>query len=119
VPPRNWEVRVHDILDAIEKIGKYTSGMTIDQFTVDDKTMDAVLMNFSIIGEAANAIPDDIQVANPVIPWSEIIGMRNIVIHGYFRVSVSVVWTSLKEDLPNLVPLLKALLPNPTGVPRS
>lgn len=98
------------MLDAIRKIEKFTLGMTEQQLVTDEKTLDAVLMNFSIIGEAANAIPDAIQHSNPSIPWAEIIGMRNIVIHGYFKVSVSVVWTSLKNDLPNLVPHLKALV---------
>lgn len=112
MPPRNWVVRVQDILEAINKIGKYTSSMTEEQFYADDRTIDAVIRNFSVIGEAANAIPDDVQKANPAIPWSEIIGMRNIVIHGYHKVSASVVWTSLKSDLPTLEPLLKDLLAN-------
>lgn len=109
MPPRNWIIRVHDILDAIEKIDRYMSGMTAEQFYADDRTIDAVIRNFSIIGEAANAIPGDVQKANPTIPWSEIIGMRNIVVHGYHKVSLSVVWTSAKNDLPVLVPLLKVL----------
>lgn len=115
MPPRNWAIRVQDILDAIQKIDKYTSGMTEEKFYADEKTIDAVIRNFSVIGEAANAIPDDIQDGNPAIPWSGIIGLRNIVIHGYYKVSISVVWTSLKDDLPGLVPLLKALIPDPNA----
>lgn len=110
MPPRNWVIRVQDILDAIGKIHKYTSGMTEDQFAADDKTIDAVIRNFSIIGEAANMIPEDIQNKSTAIPWSEMIGMRNVVVHGYHKVSVSVVWTSIKNDLPSIEPSLKTLL---------
>ena len=117
MPLRNWDMRVNDILDAIEKISKYTSGMTEAQFYADEKTVDAVIRNFSIIGEAANAVPAEIQSSHPGVPWSELIGMRNIVIHGYFKVSVSIVWTSLKSDLPSLVPLLNGLLSSQSSKP--
>jgi uncharacterized protein with HEPN domain len=111
VPPRNWIVRIQDILDAIKKIEKYTSGMTQEQFSADEKTIDAVIRNFTIIGEAANGVPEEVQNANPIVPWADIIGLRNIVVHGYHKVSVPVIWTSLKEDLPGLVPVLSTLLP--------
>lgn len=109
--PKDWTIRVHDILQAIDKIQRYTANMSELQFSADEKTVDAVVRNFAIIGEAANQIPEAVQKANPNLPWSEMIGMRHIVVHGYHKVSISTVWSTLKDDLPGVVPLIRSLLP--------
>jgi hypothetical protein len=70
VPHERWEDRVHDILTAIEKIQRYTAGFSFEAFANDEKTVDAVVRNLTIIGEAAQHIPTDIQARIPAIPWT-------------------------------------------------
>jgi hypothetical protein len=69
VPPRDWKQRIADILEAIERIQRYTRGMDLDSFSADDRTVDAVVRNITVIGEAARSVPDDVRRAHPEIPW--------------------------------------------------
>ena len=71
-PERNWRMRVDDILTCIRKIKSYTSNMTFEQFDADDKTKDAVIRNFEIIGEAASHIPLEIQDKYPHLDWLDL-----------------------------------------------
>jgi uncharacterized protein with HEPN domain len=103
-------MRVEDMLDAIAKIMSYTDGMTLTEFERDGKTIDAVTRNLGVIGEAARHIPDDVKQHEPQIPWKEISGMRNFVIHQYADVSLVTVWNTVQRNLPPLVPSLQALL---------
>lgn len=117
MPPRGVAERVRDILGAVERIQTYTGALTYEQFCADQKTVEAVQLNFIIIGEAARSIPDDVTAEHPDIPWKEMRGLRNIVVHGYFGVSVSVLWQTVSTDLPSIVGPLEALLaefPGPT-----
>src|SRR3990172_10787272 len=102
VPPRNPFHALEDILEAIGKIRTYTSGMTVEIFTADNKTIDAVIRNLEVIGEAAASVPADFQVEHPEIPWEDMRAMRNVLIHEYFGVSVPIVWDTVKRDLPPL-----------------
>jgi uncharacterized protein with HEPN domain len=72
--------------------------------------VDAVLRNFSIIGEAARFIPDAVKTDNPQVPWEQITGMRNIIIHEYFGVSLEILWHSIQNELPDLEEQLKMIL---------
>ena len=110
MPLRDWSFRITDILDAIAVVRKYTSGMTLEDFVADRKTVDAVIRNFIIIGETANHITEEVCQANPAIPWSDMRSMRNFVVHEYFGVSDKILWDTIQVDLPPLVPLLKILL---------
>lgn len=110
MPARNWRMRVDDILDAIANVERYTSGMSFEQFSADDKTAGAVLWSFVIIGEAANRVPDEVQARYPAIPWARMRGMRNVLIHDYPRVNLAIVWATARNDLPPLTPLLRDLL---------
>ena len=76
--------------------------MDHDRFIHDDKTIDAAIRNLEIIGEAAKNIPEDIKSKYPEIPWKAIAGMRDKLIHSYFGVSLSIVWETIKNDLPTL-----------------
>ena len=109
-PERGWKLRISDILDAITAIQEYTAGMDLKRFTVDRKTVDAVVRNFTIIGEAATRIPEQVIAENPEIPWRDMSDMRNIVVHKYFGVSNKILWETIQSDLPPLVPLLQKLL---------
>lgn len=110
MPPRDWRLRVEDILDAIAKIQRYAGGMTFEAFCVDQKTVDAVLRNIEIVGEAARYLPAEVEARHPRIPWGKLRAMRNVVIHGYADVSLTIVWDTIRQDLPPLVPALRQVL---------
>lgn len=110
VPPRNWKMRITDILECIAKIRRFTKGYSFDDFQGDDKTIDSVLRNLEIIGEAARHVPAEIRARYPELPWAEMLTMRNIVIHEYHGVNLKIIWQTVKEDLPALVSPLKRIL---------
>lgn len=110
MPPRDWNFRVQDILDAIAAVQNYTAGMTLEAFIQDRRTVDAVVRNFIVIGEAVVHIPDEICARNPAIPWADMRAMRNFVVHEYFGISERVLWDTIQEDLPGIVEPLRRLL---------
>lgn len=110
MPSRLWRFRLHDILEAIDRIQSYTRGLTYDQFQLDRKTVDAVERNFILIGEAARHVPDEVTGRYPAVPWRNMRDMRNVVVHGYWGVDLERVWDAIQQDLPPLVPLLRQVL---------
>ncbi len=110
MPPRDWKIRIRDILDCIDRIDRYTRGYSLEDFRGDDKTIDSVLRNLEIIGEAARFIPTEIQMKYPQVAWREMQAMRNIVIHEYHGVNIEIIWQTVQENLPPLVPALKQIL---------
>ena len=107
---RNWRLFINDILECIEKIEKYISNISYDDFVKDNKTKDAVVRNLEIIGEAANQIPLNIRKRYKDIPWVQIIGLRHRLIHGYFVVDYDIVWNIIKKELPDLKIKIKEIL---------
>jgi uncharacterized protein with HEPN domain len=101
---------LHDILDAIEKIEQFTAGMTYEQFAGDDKTGFAVVRALEIIGEAAKQVPEGIRTRHPAIPWREMAGTRDKLIHAYFGVNAKVVWKTVQQDLPSVKPLIAQMV---------
>ena len=99
---RDYRLFLQDILESIERIEEYTEGYDFETFTKERKTIDAVLRNLEIIGEAAKHIPENIRMQHPEIPWKRVIGLRNVVIHHYFGVDLSIVWVIIKKQLPEL-----------------
>ncbi len=99
---RHWKFRIQDMLDAAGKIDRYTEGMTFEDFVKDDKTIDAVVRQLTIIGEAASHVPEDISSTAPAIPWPEMRGMRNVVVHEYFGVNTRIVWETVTKNVPDL-----------------
>jgi len=93
--------KLQDILDAIEAIETY-SVPSYDELLADVKTQDAILYNLIVIGEAANQISNEFQEQNSAIPWSSMIGTRNIIVHGYDQVKLQIVWEILQRDLESL-----------------
>ena len=91
-----------DILDALEKINNFTVGLDFERFAKDDKTTFAVIRALEIIGEAARKIPKSIRSRYPNVPWQDMAGMRDKLIHDYFGVDLRVVWKTLQIDLPPL-----------------
>jgi uncharacterized protein with HEPN domain len=109
-PRDGWKVRIDDILGAIARIESYTRGTTRDLFEANTMAADAVAHNVMIIGEAVGHIPIAIRDRYPEVPWAEMRAMRNIIAHQYRDVSVAILWQTLTENLPALVPLLRAIL---------
>lgn len=103
---RNHKIYLKDILTAMEGIEEFVEGMDFEKFKEDDKTASAVIRKFEIIGEAAKHIPDEIVQNYSQIPWKEMAGMRDRLIHFYFGVDYKLVWRTIKERLPELIPLL-------------
>lgn len=106
----DWRVRIDDILEAAEKIARYTAGLTFETFVADERTVDAVARNFTIIGEAARHVPETVTRRYPAIPWAFMRGMRNMVVHAYRQLDLGIVWDTSQNDLPPLVNQLRELL---------
>lgn len=96
---RDPRLYLDDILEAITQIREYTSTLDYDSFSQDRKTQDAVARNLEIIGEAAGRLPESIKMNATGIEWRKIVGMRNIIAHEYFGISLPVVWDVVKNKL--------------------
>jgi len=100
---REYKLYLLDIENAIGKIQEYVKDLDFDAFKADSKTFDSVLYNIQVIGEAANKMPGEIREKHTAIDWRGIIGMRNVIVHGYFAVEPDTVWKTVRESLPILL----------------
>jgi len=100
---------VEDIAVAIEKINQYIIGMTIDTFKEDSKTADAVVRNLEIIGEAVSKLPTAYKEAHKNIPWRQIAGLRNRIVHDYFGIDLEMIWYIVTSDLPEFKEIIQKL----------
>lgn len=107
---RDVRLFVAGMLEGIARIERYTAGLDLEGFAADERTVDAVVRNLEIIGEAARQIPEAIRERYPDIPWRRVIGFRNIVVHEYFAVDVGIIWTIVRENLPALKTKLRQML---------
>ncbi|WP_027340823.1 HepT-like ribonuclease domain-containing protein [Halonatronum saccharophilum] len=99
-----------DIINAMDKIFKYTKGMGKEEFKRDEMVIDAVLRNIEIIGEAANKVSDQIRHDYDDLPWRKMIGLRNIVIYEYFGVDLGIIWEVITVNLPATKPKIEKVL---------
>src|SRR3982751_4457452 len=102
MPKRDTDLLIGDMLECCFLIFEYTKGMLYSDFVADRKTIDAVIRNFEVLGEAAKRIPEDLQLANPQIDWRRIGDFRNVLIHEYFGINYAIVWKIIEEYLPNV-----------------
>jgi len=100
---RQPELLIGDIIRSAKKILSYTEGLSYDEFIRDDKTVDAVIRNFEIIGEAANRLPEEFKDKNPQIDWHRIKGFRNRIVHDYMGIDYTIVWEIRNTFLPVLL----------------
>jgi len=107
---REWKLFIEDILESIELIKNYIKNMGFNDFKRDRKTIDAVVRNFEIIGEASKFIPDDMRKKYENVDWKGIVGLRNRIAHEYFDISLSIVWHIVTEELPILEEQMKEIL---------
>lgn len=101
---------IEDIISAMDKSLDFVKNMSYEEFTRDDKTVFAVVRALEIVGEAVKNIPGVIRKKYPEIPWKDMAGMRNKVIHEYFGVKLNIVWRTVKEEIPPLKPLFEKIL---------
>jgi uncharacterized protein with HEPN domain len=108
---RRDEAYLLDILLAARRAIKYVEGLNWEEFEANELVQDAVMRPLEIIGEAAGHISDEFRTRHPVIPWHNIIGIRNRLIHEYFRIDRKIVWDTIKNDLPDLIRMLEPIVP--------
>lgn len=106
---RKDRVRLQDILEAIEKIERYVDRGR-PAFDSDEMLQVWVVYHLQILGEAASKLSPEIRAQYPDVPWTQIVGMRNILVHDYFGIDLQVVWSVIERDLPQLKPQIMAIL---------
>ena len=100
---RDTRLLIEDMLESAQKIKRYTDTMDYEAFLIDDKTVDAVVRNFEIIGEAANRLGQDFRDLHPGFEWNRIRGFRNRIVHVYFGIDYRIVWTIIETYLDDLI----------------
>jgi len=100
-----------DMLVAARKAREFVDGLSFEEFEASDLHQNAVVRALEVVGEAARRVSDETRNAHPSIPWRPIIGMRNRLMHEYFRVDLEEVWRTVTTDIPQLVELLSPLVP--------
>jgi uncharacterized protein with HEPN domain len=104
-------LRLRDMLDRAERILHYAEGRTENELLTDSLLQDAVLHCFLILGEAASQVSQPMKDRLPHLPWHEMVGIRNHIVHGYTRISFAIIWKTIQEDIPPLVDALLEFLP--------
>ncbi len=107
---KKYEPYLKDIYNSINSIENFVKGMSYEQFKKDDKTSSAVIRKLEIIGEAAKYISDDIRQLYSQIPWKEMAGMRDKLIHAYSEVDFKLVWMTVKQRICEIKPIIKQML---------
>jgi len=106
VPRRDASLRLQDIVDAIDRILEYTRSHSLESFNADTRTVDAVVRNLEVVGEAARHLDAETAAQLPEVPWRELQAIRNVLIHEYFGVSVAIIWG---DDFPRPGPVREAI----------
>lgn len=102
---------LEDIAESGNKILDYTEGFSFEEFCKDNKTVDAVIRNFEIIGEASNRLPDEIKDKYPEVDWQRIRGFRNRIVHDYFGVDEGILWKIIQDQIPGLILEISKITP--------
>jgi uncharacterized protein with HEPN domain len=97
---RNIRLYLDDIVEACDKVGRYTLGLTFEQFRNTEIVVDAVTRNLELIGEASKSVPDELRSKYPDVPWRKMTGLRDVVVHGYFWVDVQLLWDIVQREVP-------------------
>ena len=112
---RDWKLFIEDILECIGKIEKYVQDMEFEDLETDDKTIDAVVRNLEVIGEASKNVPENVKARYQNVYWKGVVGLRNRIIHEYFGVDLKIIWYIAKEELPMLMKQMEQILEKDEG----
>ena len=107
---RDFSLYLHDINDSCNKVREYVDGLTFETFSVDPKTIDAVVRNLEIIGEAVKCLPPEWRESQNQINWKKIARVRDIIAHHYFKVDLEIVWNISQEQMDDLEAAIQAIL---------
>ncbi len=99
---RPIDLLLNDICQAIDRIEQYIGNLSFDAFSKDQKSVDAVVRNLEIIGEAAIRLPDEFKEKYSEIEWHKVVGLRHRIVHEYFGIDLEIIWQILQKDLPEL-----------------
>ena len=103
-------VYLEHLLAAIARCERYAQGLTYEQFAGDDLRQDGIIRQLESIGEAARQVSPDLQALHSEVPWSDLVGIRNKLIHAYFEVNLAIVWDTVRFDLPMLKAQVERIL---------
>jgi len=107
---RDYRVYLDDALEAIRRIENYTRDLSFEAFSADEKTVDAVVRNLEIIGEAIKKVPAEVCSRHPNVEWKKISGLRDILIHHYFGIDLAIIWDIVSKKLPDLKDQIQRIL---------
>ena len=107
---REYRVYLDDIIESIDRIEKYTKGISYEEFSSGSIYIDAVARNLEIIGEAVKSLPSEMKQKHPEIEWKKIAGLRDILIHEYFGIDSRIIWDIIANKLPDLKNSVKKIL---------
>lgn len=110
MPSREFALRVQDMLTELAVVEETVVGLSFETFAQNRQALRVVLYSLAVIGEAVTSAIDDLEAADSTTPWHQIRGMRNALIHEYFRVDVETVWQTIQLDLPTLKVALQQIL---------
>ncbi len=107
---RDLKLYLDDMLNDTKEIEEFMKNLSFEDFCKDTKPIRAVTMDFIIIGEAAKHVPMEVRKTCPEIPWSKVVGLRNILTHDYPETDAEIIWKTAKKRLPILKPVVQELL---------
>jgi uncharacterized protein with HEPN domain len=108
--PRDFRAYLEDVLEAAAKIRDYTAGLTLETFRKDPRTIDAVVRNLEIIGEAIKNVPEQVRLQHPEVTWRRVAGLRDLLIHQYFGIDYEIIWDLVRSKLPVLEGQVRSIL---------
>lgn len=100
---------INDLVEACEDILAFTKGMSYSDFADDKKTVNAVIRSLEVIGEATKKLPTSLKDSHPDVPWKQMAGMRDKLIHEYFGIDQQMVWQAVEKHIPEILPWIKEI----------
>ena len=107
---RDALLRLADVAKACSKIVRHVEGQTRDAAFADELVFDGILLNLHVVGEAVKALPDDLKLRHPEVPWRHISGMRDFISHAYFAIDLDIIWDTITRDVPELLGRVREII---------